>query len=370
MSTSNTIDLVFSGEKSGYGRSHSEQSSLLEKRLIDLYGANKCIVLPSGMSAITTAIEGILLYLAPNNVTILYDEELYCDTPRAFDMLRMIYTPRISLICSDLSNAKILEETIIGLLQKDQYIIVFAETASNPSGRIFAFNAIYNIVQLTKKSKIRNHLRYVIDNTWISSVGCNPFNINPNIDLVVTSLTKYYSGGSAMGGAIMCRDSCVMKYVHQWYKTHGIHTSPHDIDIINQNIVSITERVKETGPITMEIMKRLVEKNIKVIHPCLPSHPNYRQTIKYISDAPSVFAVDCACLDTQKIFDTFKKYCPNMSIKTSYGGKESRLDPYPKLHQTDDGTKFMRIRISIGYLNPNVEELSRTILSALDELNK
>jgi cystathionine beta-lyase/cystathionine gamma-synthase len=370
MSASVISDLVFSGEKHGYGRSHTEQSDILEKRLIDLYGAHKCIVLPSGMSAITTAIEGILLCLAPNNVTILYDTELYCDTPHAFDMLSMIYTPRISLICSDLSNAKILEETVIDLLQKDQYIIVFAETASNPSGKIFAFNAIHNITQFINKTKLRNHLRYVIDNTWVSSVCCNPFNINPNIDIVVTSLTKYYSGGNAMGGAIMSRASCVMKYIHQWYKTHGIHTSPHDINIINQNIISVTERAKKIGPITMEIMKRLVEKNVKVIHPCLPSHPSYKQTLKYISDAPAVFAIDCECLDTQKIFDAFTKCCPNILIKTSYGGKESRLNPYPDLHQMDDGTKFMRIRIAIGYLEPNVEELVHNILLALDVLNK
>ena len=46
----------------------------------------------------------------------------------------------------------------------------------------------------------------MVDNTWLTSSVFNPFDFD--IDIVVTSLSKYYSAGSCIGGAIIYKKSC------------------------------------------------------------------------------------------------------------------------------------------------------------------
>lgn len=96
-------ELVFSGIDKSYGRCFTESSLLLSEKIAKLYDAKESLVTSSGMAAISTVINGLILYSAPSNVVILYDEELYCDTPSMFQLLKIIYSPRIELCEANLS---------------------------------------------------------------------------------------------------------------------------------------------------------------------------------------------------------------------------------------------------------------------------
>lgn len=41
----------------------------------------------------------------------------------------------------------------------------------------------------------------IVDNTWLTSTIFNPFDFK-HVDIVVSSMSKYYSAGSCIGGAV------------------------------------------------------------------------------------------------------------------------------------------------------------------------
>lgn len=67
-------DLVFSGVNQAYGRTHTQASIELSETMRRMYHADDCLITVSGMASISTAIQGTILYYAPQETTILYDK--------------------------------------------------------------------------------------------------------------------------------------------------------------------------------------------------------------------------------------------------------------------------------------------------------
>ena len=69
------------------------------------------------------------------------------------------------------------------------------ESCSNPTGKMVKWEKIKEF-----KNKFKN-LTVIVDNSWLSCYIFNPFLFD--VDVVLNSLTKYYSGGTAICGAIL-----------------------------------------------------------------------------------------------------------------------------------------------------------------------
>jgi cystathionine beta-lyase/cystathionine gamma-synthase len=176
-------------DKLTYCRSQSNQQLQLEQSLSAEYQTSQnsihTMITPSGTSAIRLAIEKLVKSSKNEQViNLFYGDELYSQTPGIFKYLSTLY--KFNYYSFDVNDSEKIK-SLITQHNKDKNII-FIESATNPSGDIFDFELIYQLRSICKT------LTVVVDNTWLTCKIFNPFMYK--VDVVVVSLTKYYSGGS------------------------------------------------------------------------------------------------------------------------------------------------------------------------------
>ena len=224
------IDLVISKENgySSYNRSKHKYLFNVCDELSKIYNKKKVFVVPSGMASINTIfnILNIKNGWLPQN--IVYGNELYCDTPRTIKYMNNCYTKNL-LFEVDISNDQEVLNTFNTKIDKKLPTILFLESCSNPSGYIFNFDLIKDLRANNEK------LTIIVDNTWVSGYVFNPFNFD--IDYTVVSLTKYYSAGNCIAGAIIGKqDDPIMDEIRNFICVYGLHVSPYNCKIVFDNI--------------------------------------------------------------------------------------------------------------------------------------
>ncbi|AYV78120.1 MAG: Cys/Met metabolism, pyridoxal phosphate-dependent enzyme [Edafosvirus sp.] len=307
-----------------------EYSELINK-LNGRYNA-KTLLASSGMNSINIVLNTILNNHKIDN--LIYGNELYCDTPRLFKYLKPVYKYNSCEI--DVTDTNYTME-LFKTKFRMQTNVLFVEACSNPSGFIFDMSIVKKLRDMSKK------LFVIVDNTWLSSVIYNP--LDHGADVVISSLTKYYSGGTHIGGAVMTRDDKIYNKIYEYIRFTGVHISPLQCKTISENIDTIDQRIKKSSKLTTEIAVRLSEHEnvLDVSHPSLINHPSSCLAKNLFNGIyPSVL--------TFKIKQSEKKARELMNAcgieyKTSFGSKLSRLDPWPVI--VDD--TFIVCRLAIGY---------------------
>lgn len=332
--------LVLSAQKGTYyyNRSSSPAVEHLEKVLQQRYNAKYCTIFPSGMSAISSTLHVLLnKFIGQGSVNLIYSNELYSDTPRLFKFLQEIYQ-NFYLHPIDVTKS----DAIVNLFEKevkDKTNILFIESCSNPQGFILDPEII---PILKKSSKI---LTTVVDNTWLSNVIYNP--LEHHADIVVTSLTKYYSGGHAICGAALGNNLAIQDGIEKWLRINGLHVSPHNAEIVLDNIKTMDMRIKSSSDLTCKIVNNFKhQKIIKIIHPLLPLHPSHKLTQKLFKNSlyPSVFTFTIKS-SKNKVLKAMSTKTPHwIEHKTSFGAAKTRSDPWPKLEDEN-----IICRIAIGH---------------------
>jgi len=75
------VDFVIDKESGMYQRTCGSARDKLIKSYTELYGAEHTEVFSSGMSAIYNVLRAVLSWKKREKLTMLYGNELYCDTP-------------------------------------------------------------------------------------------------------------------------------------------------------------------------------------------------------------------------------------------------------------------------------------------------
>lgn len=357
----NHNNLIFTGVNGKYGRTSTIPDIELQKKISQSYGVNYALVTTSGMSAINQAINTVISNQSP--LTIIYDCQLYSDTNHLFMSLKIFFNDRIKLIeCNMTDELQFKNLVDVELRNTKHNILIFAETVSNPYGRIFPLDFCISLRSFIKDNHSgKERLTIMVDNTWMSPAGCNPFNYP--IDIVVESMTKYYSSGTAIGGVIVTNRSNYYKRLIYYHQMIGEHRSPYETEIISKNFDSIEERYKTASAKTKNIIVKLYKHGIRVIHP-LFDYPDQINKLKYI---PPIFVLQFKIYDHKYIFDHIETNCFLFEIKTSYGAAYSKIDKYI----TDVAeNKFSQIRIAIGYdINENIEMMVEQLCNLVVHMN-
>jgi len=293
------------------------------------------------MSAISAVLSSLIL--SGEYTNIIYGSELYCDTPSLIAYIgQNMYKHQI-----DVTNTNCILE-LFNTKVKNKSNILFLESCSNPNGYVFDFNLIKSLRELSQK------LCVIIDNTWLTDLIFNPFNYGA--DIVVVSLTKYYSGGNAIAGAIIGNN---LYQFREYTNHHGLHVSPYNIEIIISNISLMEARFKKSSELTLKILTEL-SNSYNITHPYLPKHVSNHFVNKYFNKnyCPCVFTFKVNMVK-EKSLDILKHFL-KIEHKTSFGGATTRTDPWPK--RLDNNTTSL-CRIAIGYSEeyqqvfPKIKEL-------------
>lgn len=357
--------LVFSKDKDGwsYDREKSPITTKISNKLLKEHGLKAgygCEIVPSGTLALTYAIETLVLGIkAPDwpsktptlqekITTIICASELYTGTERYLNYLKIFR--KINIINFDVDVPGSLTRCL-GYISSEMSVLVLAETCSNPHGKMFPFQEFTEL-----KSKYR--LILLLDNTWLSHVIFNPF--KHDAELVISSMTKYYSGGRVMGGFIIGKNDYLTN-IKYYSKVKGNHVSPYDAGLLLEMLSSLYERVVDASKNTLKLIGTL-HANFEIGHPCLEYKLDYFEHLD-LKDFdinkiifPSVFIIFVSG-KKDSIIERIKTF-KFLEYKTSYGGPKSRIDQYPK--QVKD--KVM-LRISVGY-----EEKDEDLVNIVSEI--
>jgi cystathionine beta-lyase/cystathionine gamma-synthase len=296
-----------------------------------LYNQNNVILTNSGLHSNYITINTII----NNNkdINLIYDKELYHET---IELIK--YFNNVNLYKID-NNINLLIDKIF-----NQNNILFIESCSNPNGYIFDFCLIKKIRQSSKK------LYVICDNTWLSSSIFNPFDYD--VDIVTTSLSKFYSGGCAIGGVCLFKNNDDYIITNNYIKITGIHNSPLQLNIINEKIDNLEERIINSSKLTYQILEYLSQyPEILINHPALDTHPSFHFRKKYFRNnlIPSTFTIGFK-INQDKLLEIINKLTI-LNIETSFGSILSKIDNY--INIIND---YSYIRLYIGY-NDNIDRI-------------
>ncbi len=195
---------------------------------------------------------------------------------------------------------------------KDNTRAVFGETIANPA---------LTVLDIEKFAKVAHShgVPLIVDNTFPTPVNCRP--IEWGADIVTHSTTKYMDGhGAAVGGAIV--DSGNFDWMAHADKFPGL-TQPDD----SYHGIVYAEKFGKEGAFitkcTSQLMRDfgciqspqnafILNLGLESLHVRMPKHvENGLAVAQFLEKHPKVVKVNYPGLESDKYYETAKKYMPN-----------------------------------------------------------
>lgn len=168
-----------------YSRLTNPTVEVLENRIASLEGGVHAVAFASGQAAETAAI----LNLAQAGDHIVASPRLYGGT----ETLLLVTLPKLGITTTFVENPDDPESWQAAV--QDNTVAFYGETFANPQADVLDIPAIAEIAH-------KNNVPLIVDNTLATAALVRPLDLGA--DVVVNSLTKFYTGnGSALGGILV-----------------------------------------------------------------------------------------------------------------------------------------------------------------------
>jgi|GEM_PF-5133104 len=348
-------DSLVIGPNGQYQRTRHEPERQLRETLEERYRAT-CILATSGVHASFMVLSHTFVdLLSKGYKTLLYGSELYSGTPRQIRRLCKLYG--LQALAFDVHQGSEFESLVRKYAKEG--IIVFIESASNPSGDILDFQLLQQLKEEYSKIQV------IVDNTWLSQVIFNP--LDYGADHVVISLTKYYSGGRRIAGAVLSRDLTFFEKLFNQNMLQGIYLSPEHCEVISKALSTMEERIGKTSHMTSKIVREICQEfpTLEVRHSSQKSDRSYEKAQLYYKKLngetlhPSVFSIYLEMSEEEAIV---WMQGTKFSYVTSYGSHETRFDPWPR----KKGSKTL-CRLAVGY-EEDAERITSELKKHLEKI--
>lgn len=330
-------DTIIEDDTGYYCRTSSKLKTQLCSFLESCYSEYhpvKAVIYSSGMQSIFFAVDSVLEKLKYSNLNIIHGSELYCDTLHIFSKICRKHVKNYKIDEIDVQNSEqIIDKFRTKFLNQNN--ILFIESCSNPSGYVFDFSIISTLRSISK------NLFVIVDNTWLTHVVFNPF--IHDVDIVLSSLTKYYSAGTAMGGVVLFKNDQLYRNAFYSAKTQGIHIDQINLTNILINSEIMKDNITRSSNLTIRIIDFLVSNGVLVFHP-------YVSGISFKNGLyPSVILFKLQNMDKNRLQTKIKNI---LTYETSFGSSYSKIDRWPIAIGND-----LLVRLYVGY-NDNYESLT------------
>ena len=336
-----------------YSRLSSVNSEACVEKICAMEGAEDGELFASGMAAISTVMMGLL----SNGDHVVASADVYGGTYG----LMTEELPRfgIEVSMADMQDPDSYEAAI-----QENTKMLYIESLSNPVLKVCDIEAMAAIAKA-------HNLLLVIDNTFTTPWGCQP--IEMGCDLVIHSTTKYLGGHSdIVGGAVVGRKDLIATLFPK--KVHfGGAPDPHACYLLERGMRTLSARMPIHCANAAEIASRLEShpKISTVIHPSLPTHPDYETAQRTMPKGTGMLAFVVNGGDEAAL-----KFMRGLKIifeATSLGGVESLIEcPFNSSHmfipenvRHAAGVVPGFVRVSIGI--EDVEDIWEDIEQALGE---
>jgi len=351
-------------DKTGYtyGLHGTPTTYQLEERLCTLEGGSQCLLVPSGLAAITTVAMALLKtgdeVLIPDNAygpgTVFAGSEL-CN----WGITRRFYDP---MDAQDLQS-KLSPRTRLVWLEA-------------PGSVTMEFPDLPRLVRICQDRGVTTAL----DNTWGAGLAFRPFalvaadGLPCAVDISVHALTKYPSGGGdVLMGSIITRDPELGTRIKLTHMRLGLAVGANDAEAVLRGLPSIVLRYRAHDTAARELAAWCARQDTiaQVLHPALadsPGHANWAATCQSgPGGAAGLFSVIFKPQHSARSVDAFCDALQLFKLGYSWGGPISLVVPYdlaairgiwPK--QVARGTI---VRFSIGL--EDVEDLRSDLAQAM-----
>lgn len=242
-----------------YTRNGGTNQKYLEEKLASLENGEDCIVLASGVAALS----GLFFALLETGDHVIFSNVTYIAVYRLLnELLNQKFHVETTIV--DTSDIEKVKKAI-----RPNTKLIHIETPGNPT------LLISNIRKLSLLAH-ENDILLSVDNTFAS-----PFNQRPielGADFSVESLTKYINGhGDAMGGAIIGKKIYLDKIREQSQINLGATISPFNAWLIMRGSVTLPLRMRQHNENAMEVATFLEALSCVsfVSYPGLKSHEGH-----------------------------------------------------------------------------------------------
>ncbi|WP_461256352.1 trans-sulfuration enzyme family protein [Treponema sp. R80B11-R83G3] len=248
-----------SADGSIYTRNGGVNQRYLQEKLALLHDAPDCVVLASGVAALS----GVFFAFLKSGDHVVVSDSTYIAAYRLLhELLPEKYNVQSTLVdSSDLEKVK--------AAIKPNTKLIHIETPSNPTLKISDIKTIANIAH-------ENGALLSVDNTFASPYNQRPLALGA--DLAIESLTKYINGhGDAMGGAVLGAKPLIDKIRAQAMVNLGGAISPFNAWLIMRGAVTLPLRMKQHNDSAFAVAQFLEKQSAVrfVAYPGLESHKGY-----------------------------------------------------------------------------------------------
>ena len=280
-----------------YTRNGGTNQKYLQERIASLEGGEDCVVLASGVAALS----GLFFAMLNKGDHVIFSSVTYIAVYRLLnELLNNKFGVETTIVdTTDPANA----EAAIRPNTK----LIHIETPGNPTLMISDIAAIAEIAH-------SHGALLSVDNTFAS-----PFNQRPielGADFTVESLTKYINGhGDSMGGAIIGKKEYLEQIRAQSQINLGGTISPFNAWLIMRGSVTLPLRMRQHNENAMTVAKWLEQQPCVsfVAYPGLESHKGHEVAKKQMS--PGFGGVMSFGLKTDH--DTHNKFVSHLEVITS-----------------------------------------------------
>jgi cystathionine beta-lyase len=297
-----------------YGLHGTPTTFMLEERIAALEGGKQCILVPSGLAAITNVNTGLLRagdeLLLPDNVygpsKTLAEHEL-----AAWGISHRLYDP---MDAQDLARK-------IGPQTK----LVWLEA---PGSVTMEFPDLTGLVAVAKA----RGLTTALDNTWGAGLAFNAFELG--LDVVVQALTKYPSGGGdVLMGSIVTQDALLFERIMLSHMRLGLGVAANDAEAVLRSLPSIALRYRahDAAARALAVWCQTRPEIEAVLHPALagsPGHAHWQAVCGAADAAAGLFSVVFHERYSASAVDGFCDALQLFKLGYSWGGPVSLVVPY------------------------------------------
>lgn len=332
-----------------YGRRGSPTSRALEEALSKLEQGDKTCLYPSGLSAISGVLQGLM---RPGDHFLMVD----C----AYGLTRQFAEKSLKPNGIEVQYFSPTRNTDVASFFRKNTRAVYLES---PASQTFQVQDIPAIAKVAKEHGIL----VIVDNTWATSYFLKPLCLGA--DVSVQSLTKYVAGHSdvMLGSATFA--SSVGDKIAQHRELTGICVAPDDAYLALRGLRTLAVRLERHQSSAIKVATQLSGSPIvdTIFYPALPDDPGHALWSRDFLGASGTFSIalnEAAQPHLGHLFDTLEFF----GIGYSYGGFESLIAPMsPNWLMGKSGAKTRPVvRLHIGLEQP--DDLIRDLFRGLDRL--
>ena len=294
-----------------YGLHGTPTTFTLEERIAALEGGRHCLLVPSGLAAITLV---DIALLAPGDEVLLPDN---------------VYGPSREFARHELARWGIthrlydpLDAVAFAAQLNERTRLVWLEAAGSVT---MEFPDLLGLVAAARHRGVTTAL----DNTWGAGLAFNGFALG--IDIVVQALTKFPSGGGdVLMGSVASRDDALHERLTLTHMHVGLGVAGNDAELVLRSLPSLPLRYRAQDQTARELALwlRTRPEIARVLHPAVEGSPGHEHWRALCTDAAGLFSVLFHERYEQQRVDLFVDSLRLFGIGVSWAGPMSLVVPY------------------------------------------